>query len=264
MIITKQFIYIHRPKTGGSFVTDALLKIYDGKWNWLIHAKLALLGEIRFTNRLGTLTINSNKHGGCNEIPQKYHGKNIVSTIRNPFDYYVSQYEFGWWKRKNWWKYYSKVDHFNERFASFPNISFTQFMELMTAVFNKGYHKDFYNENAAGRYTAEFVQDYFYQPAAALAKLQDANNNEFDGQMHPVKFIFTHQLNQQLHDYLLESGYPQQTIDFILKKEKVLPQGKGRSEGQKWEKYYTPEMKELVRKKDRLLFELFPEFDAME
>jgi hypothetical protein len=41
----------------------------------------------------------------------------------------------------------------------------------------------------------------------------------------------------------------------------VLPQGKGRGKDQKWEKYYTPELKELVRKKDWLLFELFPEFD---
>jgi hypothetical protein len=41
----------------------------------------------------------------------------------------------------------------------------------------------------------------------------------------------------------------------------VLPQGRGRDKDQKWEKYYSPELKKLVRQKDWLLFELFPEFD---
>lgn len=79
--------------------------------------------------------------------------------------------------------------------------------------------------------------------------------------MFPVQFIFTHRLNQQLHDFLLEQGYPEHSIAFILKKEKVLPLRRGRTSEQKWEKYYTPELKELVRKKDWFLFELFPEFD---
>lgn len=82
MIITEKFVYIHRPKTGGSFVTDALLKMYDGKWSWLSHDKLAIFIEIHFTNRLGSLTINGNKHGGCNQISPKYHNRRIVSTIR--------------------------------------------------------------------------------------------------------------------------------------------------------------------------------------
>lgn len=136
-------------------------------------------------------------------------------------------------------------------------------MELMTAVFNEGIHKEFYNENVVGRYTTEFVQDYFFHPKTALENLQndDYRNKGLMQDMFPVRFIFTHRLNQQLHDFLLENGYPKTDIDFILKKEKVLPQGKGRNREQ-WEKYYTPELKDLVRKKDRLLFDLFPEFDV--
>jgi hypothetical protein len=51
-------------------VTDALLRLHDGKWNFLMHGKLAVLKEIHFRNKLGTLTINDNKHGGCREIPR--------------------------------------------------------------------------------------------------------------------------------------------------------------------------------------------------
>jgi len=69
MVITDKFVYIHKPKTGGTFVTDALLRLHDGKWNFLMHGKLAVLKEIHFRNKLGTLIINNNKHGGCREIP---------------------------------------------------------------------------------------------------------------------------------------------------------------------------------------------------
>ena len=64
MVITDKFVYIHKPKTGGTFVTSALLKLYNGNWNFLIHAQLALLGEVHFKNQFGKLIFNSNKHGG--------------------------------------------------------------------------------------------------------------------------------------------------------------------------------------------------------
>jgi len=265
MIITEKFTYIHRPKTGGSFVTDALLKLYDGKWNLFIHCKLALLKEIHFKNSLGTLTFTANKHGGCREIPQKYADRKIISTIRNPFDYYVSQYEFGWWKRKAFLKYFRRIDNFKQRFPSFPDLSFPEFMELMAAAFNDPMQRDFKNQKALGSYTFEFIRDHFYDPKKVLQKLSESyiSSGEYLHDMYPVEFIFTHRLNQQLHDYLMTNGYPKDAIDFILIKEKVLPQGKGRSKEQKWQKYYSPELKKLVRKKDWIFFALFPEFDII-
>jgi hypothetical protein len=56
-------------------------------------------------------------------------------------------------------------------------------------------------------------------------------------------------------------GYAHEDISFILNHSKVFPLGKGRSAEQKWEKYYTPELKAFVREKERVLFTLFPEFE---
>jgi hypothetical protein len=263
MVITDKFVYIHKPKTGGSFVTDALLKLYDGKWNLFIHAKLALLKTIHFKNDFGTLIFTANKHGGCHDIPKEHLQKTIISTIRNPYDYYVSQYEFGWWKRKAWHNYYKKFDGFKKYSSSFPNLSFQQFMELMPMVFNKAPHNEFNNPDALGRSTVEFINDCFYEPENVSQKMTENYilSGAYKNDMFPVKFIFTHRLNQQLHDFLLEQGYPAESIAFIITKKKVLPQGKGRGKDQHWEKYYTPELKELVRKKDWFLFQMFPEFD---
>ncbi len=263
MVITDKFVYIHKPKTGGSFVTDALLRLYKGKWNLFIHAKLAFLKVVHYKHSLGTLTFTADKHGGCRNIPKSHLHKTIVTTIRNPYDYYVSQYEFGWWKRREWQRYYQKFESFEKYKADFPNLSFQQFMELMPMVFNPAPHQDFYNPNAFGRTTVEFINDCFYQPEKIIEKMDEhyIASGTYKEDMFPVQFIFTHKLNQHLYEFLIEQGYPESSIQFILKKEKVLPQGKGRTKEQKWEKYYTPELKELVRQKDWFLFELFPEFN---
>jgi hypothetical protein len=263
MVVTDQFVYIHKPKTGGTFVTDALLKLYEGKWSTFIHARLAIFGKVHFRNRLGTLTFTSNKHGGCREIPEEYAGRTIVTTIRNPLDYYVSQYEFGWWKRKEWLKHYKACKGFEKFSKSFPELSFPEFMELMCLAFNPPQYQDFYNQDALGRATVEFIQDCFYSPDQVFSKLDEGYvlSGDYRMDMFPVQFIFTHRLNQHLYDFLLQQGYPEKDIAFIITKEKVLPQGKGRTKEQKWEKYYTPELKELVRKKDRFIFQMFPEFE---
>jgi hypothetical protein len=262
MVITDQFVYIHKPKTGGTFVTDALLKLYNGRWNSFIHAKLALLKAVRFSNHLGTLVLTADKHGGCRHIPESQLNKSLVTTIRNPFDYYVSQYEFGWWKRKEWLRYYQQFETFANYRQHFPDLSFRQFMELMTLAFNKPPHHDFNNPQALGRNTIEFIESCFYHPEIVIARMSKdyVSSGAYRSDMFPVEFLFTHRLNQELFAFLLRQGYPEEEIAFIKTKEKVLPQGKGRTIEQKWERYYTPELKDLVRKKDWFLFELFPEF----
>jgi len=262
MVITDKFVYIHKPKTGGSFVTDALLKLYEGKWSMLVHLKLATLKVVHYKNQFGTLSLTANKHGGCSEIPPGHLEKIIVSTIRNPFDYYVSQYEFGWWKRKEWSRYFSRFPGFKEKFPTFPSIHFRQFMELIHLAFNPHGFSDFDNPESPGRNTIEFVDMYAKSPAATYNKISVnyANSNSMKEDMYPVEFIFTDRLNSQLYEFLHKIDYPQDKIEFILKKEKVLPQGKGRSAKQDWRQYYTNDLIDLVRKKDEFLFSLFPEF----
>ena len=262
MVITDKFVYIHKPKTGGTFVTDALINLYGGKWNQLTHLKLALLSRITYNNpTLGKLTLTSDKHGGCLGIPGAEASKSVISTIRNPLDYYVSQYEFGWWKHKKWLKYYKTIPDFRNKFSSFPDVSFRQFLELYH-TFNPLESRDFSNNEVPGRCTYEFIDMYFKEPSKVYRKMSPAyfESGDFKKDMFPVDFIFTNKLNKQLHAVLLKFGYPEDQISFILEKKKVLPQGKGRSENQKWPNYYTPDLIDLIRKKDYFLFLLFPSF----
>jgi hypothetical protein len=80
--------------------------------------------------------------------------------------------------------------------------------------------------------------------------------------MFNIHFIKTSSLNEELYHFLLDMGYTSEDLKFILELGKILPEGKGRSKEQVWEQYYTPELKQMVRKKERLIFTMFPEFDV--
>lgn len=261
MVITDKFVYIHKPKTGGSFVTDALFALYNAKWSRLSHLRLALTGKISYYNSFGELRMTSAKHEGCSSIPVNEQSKIILSTIRNPFDYYVSQFEFGWWKRREWVRYYKTFPEFSQKFPAFPNLTFHQFMEMIHFVFNPENFRDFYDPSLPGRNTIEFIDMYFKMPLSIYKHVNPmyAKSGLFKRDMYPVRFIFTHKLNRQLYEFLVEMGYPAEKVEFILQKEKVLPQGKGRINKPKWQQYYSKELIELVRRKDDFLFSAFPE-----
>lgn len=78
MIFTDKFVYVHEPKTGGTFVTSMLFRLYGLRWTRWTHVRNALFGQVGSKHpRYGYLAHNSNKHGGCNEIPQQQRGKKI-------------------------------------------------------------------------------------------------------------------------------------------------------------------------------------------
>ena len=84
----------------------------------------------------------------------------------------------------------------------------------------------------------------------------------YASEMYEVHLVRTDGLNRGLHDFLCGVGYPLEDLRFILDLERVLPGGRGRGAGQRWEKYYTPKLKREVREAERHLFTIFPGFDV--
>ena len=98
MLLTEKFVYIHPSKTGGTFVTKMLQQLYENqvpetRISRLIAKKIGIMG-----NRILDTSMYGTKHSGCRQIPLAFRNKPIFTTIRNPYDRNVSQYEFGWWK----------------------------------------------------------------------------------------------------------------------------------------------------------------------
>ena len=265
MIFTDHFVYVHEPKTGGTFVTSMLFRLYGLKWSRLTHLKNVLFREVRSRHpKYGYLVHDTRKHFGCRQIPSKHSGKKILATIRNPYDLYVSQYEFGWWKRREFLTYYRSVPNFEKDYPTFPDITFAQYVTLSEDAFAK--FGDTPVDHQCGLRTREFIDFYFREPAKVYARLkQDPGyilNEQFRADMFDLHFVQTSNLNRGLYDFLTLMGYDDRDVSFVVGQEKILPRGKGRTPDQKWQNYYTPELKRQVREREHLLFTLFPEFDV--
>lgn len=263
MILTDKFVYIHQPKTGGTFVSTALFQLHGARWNRFAHLRYVVRRQVVTMGPHGSLIYRREKHSTCEEMPLSHSDKPVLATVRNPYDWYVSQYEFGWWKRAEFLRYFRAVPDFEDCYPDFPNISFADYVELSHAAFSKLAPEQRAQRNPVGRWTQEFVMYYCRDPRSVLTKMDDAYfaSGSYRSDLFNVSFINTNQLNRGLYEFLLRMGYQDEDINFVLDLGKILPGGKGRSAEQRWERYYTPELKKRVRERERFAFVVFPEFD---
>jgi hypothetical protein len=71
MIVTDKFVFVHLPRTGGTFVTDVIMKFFPSAHEIGYHLPRSLL-------------------------PKEYTHLPVLGTVRNPWDFYVSWYYHIW------------------------------------------------------------------------------------------------------------------------------------------------------------------------
>lgn len=262
MLFTDNFVYVHEPKTGGTFVTSVLFRLYEFNWTYRTRIASALRTELVHRHRYGTLIYHNNKHGGCDAIPATQRHKTVLATVRNPYDLYVSQYEFGWWKRREWRSYFEAIPDFRQQYPHFPAISFAEYVTLSNLAFSDC-RSPAGDESRIGLLSEKFVKFYCREPQSVLAALAATATPEQPcrAALHNIHFIRTDQLNDGLYQFLLARGYDEADLRFVRGLDKILPGGKGRRRDQPWQRYYTPELKQWVRQRECMIFALFPEFD---
>lgn len=259
MLSTDRFVYVHEPKTGGTFVTSAVLRLHGVRWTPYMRLATALRREVVRRGPRGTLHYFSNKHGTCTQVPAAHRHKPVLATVRNPYDLYVSEYEFGWWRRPQYARRFAALPDFARRYPTFPELDFASYVALVDEAFREP------GESLLlGMWSRRFVRYYFRDPAPVLAAADEAfvSSPDHRASMFDVHFARTHRLNDDLYDFLVRVGYDPADADFVRGMRKVLPGGKGRDERQRWERYYSPELKRAVRDRERMLFTIFPEFDV--
>lgn len=255
MIITDSFVFVHLPKTGGTFVA-AMLRQAHGLANPQ-HEPSGLLHRWLGTRRRGILELS--KHGTCRDIPRRHAAKQVVATIRSPYDRYVSQYEYGWWRR-----YPTSLGEpsvIRRLCPSFPNIGFEDFVRLSDALCTLQPARD---ARPIGPHARRFVEFFASDPPAFLDRLtvSSSTSEVWSRYCVPDRFLRTERLNEDLHDWLVDRGYPPEKTAFIPRAGSVYPEGGGRIEGRHWTHYYSPQLKDFVRSREWLLFDLFPEYDV--
>ena len=255
MIFTDRFVYVHLPKTGGSTVTSALYRLHLRGAPLVPLQKLVNLPLVTHVYRggpYGRFVYTKNKHGTCREIPAEERRKPILGTVRSPYERYVSQYTFGWWKRREFLRYYRAVPDFEARFPGFPDLSFADYVALSTEAFGRA--------GGPGLLTQQFVEFYGRTPGPTLDRL--ARDPDADADLFDVHYLRTERLNDDLHAYLLGAGYRAEDVAFVEGMGRVLPGGRGRPAGESWRTHVPDALQSLIREREAPLFALFPEYDV--
>ena len=112
-----------------------------------------------------------------------------------------------------------------------------------------------------GPYTIKFLQFFGknYKELIHNATNDFIDKKEYLNHLYNVRFLHTENLNEELYNFLLEMGYRQKKVQFILQSP---PENTTKGKKKNWKNYYTPELKKEIRTKERLIFDLFPEYDV--
>ncbi len=259
MIFTEQFVFLHVPKTGGTFVRSMLTQAHQAREaSWRARLRRARGRPFQFESHSGPRL----KHGWRNAIPPEHRDKPILSTLRNPFDRYVSQYEFRWWTKP---PPQGMCDHEQARriYPHFPDLSFAEFVHLANELFAELAltHPD--EPEPIGWQTEQFINFHARTPQRYTRKVGDGFflSPPFSQELAPVHLLRMERLNRDLYSYLREHGFSRREVRFVLDAGRILPKEGGRSSAQTWTRYYTPELLQFVRRRERLLLQAFPEYD---
>ena len=77
----------------------------------------------------------------------------------------------------------------------------------------------------------------------------------------PVDLLRTESLNLDLVAFLERVGQPPAAVAALRTAARVFPAEGGRGDAKPWREYYTPALIEIVRRRDRVLLALHPEYE---
>jgi hypothetical protein len=258
MIIGDDFVFPHPPKTGGSFVTEVLTDIYAGSF--------------------GRPIVNTEKHGWTDHIPVEHGNKQIVTTVRNPFDYYVSFYMFGYWinRRVEHWLSFRDDEEEKSRFPGYPYISFADFIEIS---FEIGYKhlappvRAAANSLRLGPMTVimlQYLAPSYFELMETLAVSGDIG--ALKRSIARTRVLHAESLNLDTYHWLVQLGVPPAIAEPVLSKAKVQPvntpdgvpleRGHGQPRQVHWSTLFDERTKAAVIEREWLFFELFPEYTS--
>lgn len=263
MMVFDNFVFVHLPKTGGTFVEHVLKELHCPSWlGQKIHAMQRRLG---ITIPLYPYKYREyRKHAACRFIPEQDRQKVILSCVRSPYELYVSQYKFGWWKQHPY-EFYTRDSEIYRRSLEEPEkVTFADWIQGMCEHANWVVARRESCPNVeVGFASSEFASYFCTEGDLVLSQPTEAQMvQEYERTKYNLHFLRMESLNEQLYQFLRERGYPEEKVAFIRTRGKIFPGKQTRSSGDSAEKYFTPELKALIRHKERLLFALFPEYDT--
>ena len=158
MILTDDFVFLHPPKTGGTFVGAMIARLYPTR-------RRQLLEGAKGRRPLGHPAREGvHKHGPRHQIPSSHAHLPVLATVRSPFETYVSDYHFAEWAKGRGNPEFSRFDwgRIEREFPDFPDQSFAQYLQVFARV---GYRKDTPDRPDLGWCTVRYANQFVPAPA---------------------------------------------------------------------------------------------------
>src|SRR5262245_48193834 len=259
MFVAPEFVFVHLSKTGGTFAYETLREVLcPSLFGRRLH-RLKTRHKIRMPFWEYRYDEIGDQHALCDDIrPDQLH-KTILSCIRNPFDLYVSEYTYKWWKRfPHLW--FHDAAAIVKAYPKWRDFTFEEFISVSNRQAEWVY-KTLVRHPAAeklGWYSHKFIyyycrnHDYVFDAVGDTELLVKRARES----AYPVHFLHMERLNHELFDFLRSKGYAGQVIDFIQQKGKINTSRKNHD----YRQWYSDKMRREIEERDALIFRLFPDF----
>jgi hypothetical protein len=261
MFVTDRLVFLHQPKTGGTFVSAILARVHEARGDRVATVRVDPGQDIPAPPAGSACRVmigERYQHGRRVDVPASLRRHHIVATIRNPYDRYVSQFEFAWWRRYP--EMFGPVERTRQSYPRYPDLTFDDFVHLTNSVAVPACPSA---ADPIGFHTFQFIESFADDPGAAWRSLCDGSDGgRWMAATQDVTFLDQAHLNRDLHAFLLRMGYAPAEVAFVEHADRIWPPEGGRTADQDWPGYYSPAMKAFVRRRERLLFARFPQFDV--
>jgi hypothetical protein len=226
MLVTDKFVFVHLPRTGGTFVSEVIRKFFPSAHEIGYHLPRELL-------------------------PREYFHLPVLGTVRNPWEFYVS-----------WYHHQQSSNRYTPLFCSLSENRKLDFVQTIRNALNLGLNDDKLDfliqalpENFSydERHIPNLTKDVMRKIRGSSIGLYTFRFNLLFGQADDVFFCRVECLRSDLMAFFERIGVASDALrSYVRGMDK-----KNISEHLHYSTYYTSDLAELVLIRDRPLIERF-------
>ena len=225
MIVTENFVFVHLPRSGGTFISEVIKKFFPAVCEIGYHLPRALL-------------------------PKEFSHLPVLGTVRNPWDYYVSWYQHQQSSKKHgplfsFLTENQKLD-FVETTRKELNLCVNDKLDVLLQALPEEFN---YKE----KHIPNLTRDVMRKIRGSGIGLYTFRFNQLFGQADDLYFCRVESLRTDLMKFFETVGVASDS----LRKHVFATDKKNISEHLHYSTYYTPDLAELVSIRDRPLIERF-------
>ena len=226
MLVTDKFVFVHLPRSGGTFVSEVIRKFFPSAHEIGYHLPRELL-------------------------PREYSHLPVLGGVRNPWEFYAS-----------WYHHQHSDTRYSPLFCSLSENRKLDFVQTIRNALNLGVSDEKLdlliqalpeNFNYQKRHISNVTKDVMRKIRGTGIGLYTFRFNQLFGQADDIFFCRVESLRRDLMAFFERIGAASDALrSYVLGLDK-----KNISEHLHYSTYYTPELAELILIRDRPLIERF-------